>query len=312
MTKTPLSRKKALSTEACKDVVAELQANFAAAETLEEAWRHVNGATAYHDMYQHYTSLSSAFCKLLKGEWWFTRSDCTRLNDLQEHNKFGDLKIAARSYQTSFSYGRAESASMWGLYCNRNDSACRISIAGEVLEEWANSLRDNRCVLLTSSFRARCRPLVSSRPWELCDFRDVIYAAVSNPDDSNDRFDKHRSNTLFWFDQKSQNPIDDIHSQIGNPIITGWFKDSEWQSERESRIVLRMKAKPIVYPEAVAIRIPMKVREAMRITLSPWLSKDKESEIIKQVKQVLMCVHPKRNVEEFIKRSVLSGALNFK
>lgn len=310
--KNALSRKKALSREERDAVVLKLQANFVTAETIEEAWEHVNGATAYHDMYQHYTSLSSAFCKLLKGEWWFSRSDSTRLNDLQEHNKFGDLKIAARSYQTSFSYGRAESANMWGLYCNRDDSACRITIAGEVVEEWANGLRGCRCGLLTDSFRKRDRQIVKSRTWELCDFRDLIYAAVSNSNDSADRFDKHRSNTLSWFEQKSKAPIDGIRLQTANPKITGWFKDSEWQGEHESRIVLRIRDMPIVYPEAIAIRIPIKVRKAMRITLSPWLSKDKEDEVIKQVAHVLSVVHPREDVKKFIKRSVLTGALNFK
>ena len=201
---------------------------------------------------------------------------------------------------------------MWGLYCNRDDSACRITIAGEVVERWANVLRRRRCDLLTDSFRKKDRQIVKHRTWEQCDFRDLIYAAVSNPNDQTDRFDKHRSNTLSWFEQKSQDPIDGICSQTDNPKITGWFKDSEWQGEHESRIVLRMRDMPIVYPEAVAIRIPIKVRKAMRITLSPWLSKDKEDEVIKQVAEVLWAVHPGEDVKKFIKRSVLTGALNFK
>ena len=90
---------------------------FATAKTLEGAlevaWKcmpEILKLKKYY--YQHYTTLPYLMETILSGRWYLTKSASPRLNDQQELKKFGDAKLAEKTYQLSFCKGVRESAAL--------------------------------------------------------------------------------------------------------------------------------------------------------------------------------------------------------
>ena len=286
--------------------------SFATAKSFEDVRRIVwPSPFDYHPYYQHYTTLDSLLTKILKREWWLTRSDNVRLNDRQEAKKFGDMRRLKRTYQASFSKGTAESAAMWGLYTNDNPLAVRILIPGNKIENWMSHVE--------LCGKDKCGGVCL----RLADFRDVLYAAVPFIGQEVDSLDKTRGMSVSWegmtcnFDH-NEGEKKALLSALRDEELTGWMKDYEWHHEREARLcVLIDKASS---RKAIPIKVPLEVISSMSITCSPWLRSDHEAEVKNIIKTALETV---ANSEEFkrkgiklnpkpFRRSVLNSALNLR
>lgn len=266
---------------------------------------------AYHSYYQHYTTIDRLLPKILKQEWWLSRSDNVRLNDLQEAKKFGDMRRLKRTYQASFVKGTSESAAMWGLYTNDNPLAVRILIPGNKVKHWMTQVElcgEDKC----GGVRV-----------ESAGFRDILYAAVPFIGQEVDSLDKTRGMSVSWegmtcnFDH-NEGEKKSLLSALRDEDLTGWLKDYEWHHERESRLCVLIDK--VSSRKAMPIKVPLEVISSMSFTLSPWLNSDLEAEVKSIIKTALEKISDseefrskglKLNSKPF-RRSVLNGALNIR
>ena len=258
-----------------------------------------------HAFYQHYTTLSNVVTKVLRGQWWLSRSDSDRMNDRQESLKFGKHSIYYRTYQASFVHGAAESAAMWGLYVPEDPFAIRITIAGDGIRKWVEFLRNGQEI---SSKQSSCTIAEA-------DFRDIIYAAVDFQDKEKTRLDIERNNGLYWSEVNSKSGIGTLEKDIKDEACTGWMKDYEWRHERESRLCVRIDKKR----EAKAMWVPVTTAliKSMKFTFSPWLSKSCESEVKSTISDAINSRFEKESlsipdISRMFRRSVLQDALKLR
>jgi hypothetical protein len=243
--------------------------------------------------------------KVLRGQWWLSRSDSDRMNDQQESLKFGKRDLYYRTYQASFVHGAAESAAMWGLYVPEDPFAIRITIGGEGIRRWIGYLRDGQVV---SSTQSSCTIAET-------DFKDIIYAAVGFHDKEKSRLDIERNNVLYWSEVNSKSDISTIEKDIKEEAYTGWMKDYEWRHERESRLCVRIDKRR----EAMAMWVPVTTAliKSMKFTFSPWLHKDCESEVMNTIKDAVKSRFEKESLpipdmSRMFRRSVLQGGLRLR
>ena len=275
-------------------------------DALRIAWKQ----SAFDGVYSHYTTLDRLVDKILTKRWWLTRSTNTRLNDRQEAEKFGNRALLSRTFQTSFSRGNAENVAMWALYTSNDPFAVRIAIPGEVMKTWMKEIRlpSRRMAERLDALGVKGR----NHPF-YADFKDVIYASVSDPRSVRDDYDKKRANSLIWNGFRSKT-IKDLEDVITADECTGWIKDAEWQSEQETRLCVRFEREK--KEDAISIKIPDYVIASMSFTFSPWASdrdEQKAERIIKTVLQSAKLKITKGSIKPSVpyRRSVVKGALNF-
>lgn len=296
-----------------KGIVLKQKERFAKSDCLEEAFFMVNGGINAHDRFVHYTTLSSIENIFTSRRWWLTHSTLGELNDVQEAKKFGNHEILKRMYQASFSYGSAESAAMWGLYCTGNPSGVMISISGKAMREWFEMIRGKKfkaCLEYKSTKKEQVRQVeLTKRQIECADARDVIYASTDFADaSSRGKNRKNRSHVLRWFDVRTMK-IEDLAREINIDKFTGWIKDAEWWQENESRIAVRVKNVTEDLPENLSIDIPDSVLKSMRFTLSPWLREGQCDEFSSKIRALVMRLHDDKLPRNIVAPSVLTGAL---
>jgi hypothetical protein len=261
-----------------------------------------------HGFYQHYTTLSSLVDKL-SGRWWFARSDNGELNDKQESIKFGNKKISARTYQTSFVHGAAESVALWSLYAPSDPFAVRITIPGKALKDWVDGLKGD-CLHFGDSPK--------SREIKCAELKDIIYAAVAfsdrgtREDNRMKSRDIPRCNSLYWAEVNCGANIPDLEQQIKKDCCTGWMKDYEWRHERESRICLRVERAG--GPKALWCKVTSDLIEKMKFTFSPWLPIKYEDQVRDIILSALKPTESERgpNAKKYadrFRRSVVQGAI---
>lgn len=306
---------------------------FKEANSFESARDVVWNTSVWHNMYQHYTTLSRLIPKMIERRWWLTRSSSVKLNDLQEVKKFGVRSVAKRTYQASFVHSSGESAAMWGLYALKDPYALRISISKRAMEAWMKEIcfpaKDAKvCESKMNELWLGCDYVSNNsnenrklkKSVEFVQFHDLIYAAVENSERSS--FDIRRTNVLFWNDAKFRgDKISDFKEQVQDPAMTGWIKDYEWRYENESRLCVRLSK--AVEKDSIWIAIPPYVLADMRFTFSPWLPNDHFERVVEvlkalQAKAIEDYKHAKKEpgvklpaIRQRFRRSVLSGALNF-
>lgn len=296
-----------------RGIVLKQKECFAKSDCLEEAFFMVDGGINAHNRFLHYTTLSSIEKILASRRWWLTHSTSCQLNDAQESKKFGNPDILERMYQASFSYGCAESAAMWGLYCAGNLSGVMISISGKAMRKWFEMIRGKKfkaCLEYKSTKREQARQVeLTKRQIECADARDVIYASTDFADaSSRGKNRKHRGHVLRWFDVRTMK-IEDLAQEIICDKFTGWIKDAEWWQENESRIAVRVKNVTERLPDNISINIPDSVLKSMRFTLSPWLREEQYDEVSDKIRALVMRLHDDKPPSNIVSPSVLTGAL---
>lgn len=275
--------------------------DFFKATTLAKAADIIWGPDhGWHDFYQHYTTLSSVVNKLALGRLWLSRSDSDSLNDRQESLKFGKRADYSRTYQASFVHGAAESAALWGLYVPEDPFAIRITVSGEAIQKWIESLK----IANIHAEKSECKI-------ESVDFKDIIYAAVGFRDKKKTRLDVTRNNGLYWSEINSPSNLPHLEDEIKSEKCSTWMKDYEWRHERESRLCVRI-AKTRA-SKAMWVPVCQELILSMKFTFSPWLDQSCESDVERIIKDVLVAKFGEGCVKRgTFRRSVLQGALNLR
>ena len=281
---------------------------FESVSSLPAAIGIARDATFQHKTFQHYTTFP-ALLGMIKGQsMWLTRGTSARLDDWHERAKYGMLEQWGKTYISSFSFGEAESAAMWGLYCKGRSSAIRISIPQKAMREWMDQM-SKKC--RSADVHDRC---VRVNPQENKSYKtgrmvsvgcqDLVYAAVNGRG-----YDEiKRCNVLSWNGVISK-PISTLGSEILASETTGFVKDYEWAFEHESRLVVKMARKK-GYGTRIAVPVPISVFKAMTITFGPWATNEQIESFKKKLTKVLSDVLPGECcLYDMCKRSVLHGAL---
>lgn len=283
---------------------------FSRSEDLREAFFMANRGVDAHGRFLHYTTLSRVVQIVGSGRWWLTRADSDTLNDVQEAKKFGNAKLLSRTFQASFSYGSAENAAMWGLYCPGDPLGVMISFDGKAMQKWFDRIRKKEidiCMEYPSSKANHGRHVsLPKSKIEMADVRDVIYVATKNS--MGYLLEKDRSDTLYWFDARTDK-IENLAQQIGDNESTGWLKDYEWRQENESRIAVRVKNVAGALPNHLSVQIDDAVLKSMRFTLSPWLRNEYCEEVSKTIRALVARLHEEKLPKRIVSRSVITGAL---
>ena len=145
----------------------------------------------------------------------------------------------------------------------------------------------------------------------------TLSRVMANPRAVRDALDIPRQNTVSWDKVRANSREWQLEEELVSrrKQVTAWIKDYEWRHERESRLCVSFKSiKPNV--QAISIGVPRDLVRHMRFTLSPWLERKREKEVIAILQETLKSVgidhdNDGSNVQWF-RRSVLQGGLNFK
>ena len=280
---------------------------FATAKTLEGAlevaWKcmpEILKLKKYY--YQHYTTLPYLMETILSGRWYLTKSASPQLNDQQELKKFGDAKLAEKTYQLSFCKGVWESAAFWGLYGKNNPFAIKVVVPADAIGGWLTKLEDQGVD---------------------AEFKDVVYASIPLAQKGGEI--KKRGCHLFWEGMtctfgENKRVKSELADQLKSARYTGWFKDVEWIHENETRFCVR-DDRPA--QQGIRIPVPPMLIERMSFTYSPWA----DDEARRQIREVIeFCL--KQNQDKLLgmpdftdklrpmgkrfHRSTVEGALNFR
>lgn len=282
---------------------------FAKSESLEKAFFMANKGIDTHGRFVHYATLSRVVQKLKSRRWWLTRANSDRLNDVQEARKYGNAELLGRMYQVSFSYGSAENAAMWGLYCPGDPFGVMISLDGKAMKDWFAEIRnrksDFRLEYVRKTQNGKCVKLEKNQI-DCADARDVIYVATDFTGATSRG--KNRSDMLCWFDAKTEK-IENLAQEISKDEFTGWIKDYEWRQENESRIAVRVKGVSGKLPDNLSVNIPEAVLKSMRFTLSPWLKDEYYDEVASMIRALVDELHDGKPPKNIVSRSVITGAL---
>ena len=292
---------------------------FANAKTFAKAAHVVLGDILHKHTYQHYCQIDKILMKILQRRWYLSKWSSSRLNDLQEPQKFaGRAKFLNRTYIMSFGHSRSESAAMWGLYGKSNPFALRVTIPGDVLEDWMRRIeirtcpedkKKRSCALKEMDARGgKDNPLVK-RNIQSAIFRDMLYASVAD-EDKRDEYDIKRGNRVSW--RRVFYNLED-GDDVLDGLYAGFLKDAEWSYEMESRLCLCLKKE--IEDDCISIAVPKSVIAEMRFTFSPWLKLSDETHVRQVLEAALkgagVDLDAKPKFKRF-RRSVLQGALNFK
>lgn len=292
---------------------ARIADDFPRQDNLNDILNLVRDGGVMHGYYQHYTSLGRVLDKI-SGDWWLTRSDCDRLNDLQEKTKFGCAEVAHRIFQTCFYHGINEDAAMWGLYQSCNPLAIRITIPGLIIKKWIGDILVNPGLhkkaidkhLMNIGLEADCGRLIHS-----ASFGDIVYLSVDDPLIKSDLKDVRRGYNAYWDGVRCCKPKD-IREDIKCDWVTSLVKDREWEHERESRLILQFFEPLPDNVTAIKIHVPKYVVEGMRFTFSPWLKREYETIVEEVLKKQLISekIDLHKGKPQRFRRSTLCGALN--
>lgn len=191
-----------------------------------------------HPNYCHYTSLSALHSIVRNQRMRLTRGDDPNMNDQLEWQYLGDQDLWRRTYITSFSCVRDESAAMWGLYGKPANEAVRLSMPHALMEEWISRLEaGSGQVEVELNALPGMPPERINLTWNDIEvsFGDVIYGGDVSSKGRSDRY-KFRGVEIFKKEFKHiKEPFD------SDEKMTGYIKSIDWAYEEEARLIVKIK-----------------------------------------------------------------------
>ena len=246
-------------------LVRNVKRRFKRIDTLNSAVDLIEEAGLIHSHYFHYTTVGSVKEMIENRRWWLTRADSLMFDDLIEAAKYGSKDARRNIYFGCFTFQRAESAAMWGLYGQKSDrTPIRVSLPGAVLKRWLKDLeKSDSGVKIRRIYNGKvCENGIVS--CEDVKMHDVLYAAVRR-----NQSERRRAQSICWND--SFRGIADLEKMRESPCSSGVLKDYEWRFEYESRLRVRVPSGSCAKCQRIALDIPAYVLEKMKFTRSPWV-----------------------------------------
>lgn len=209
-------------------------------------------AALSHTWFHHFTSICG-LKKILTNKQW-KLSSAYSCNDLQEVGEKGIPKEWKRIFSISLSHGDEDCMGMWNTYGGKKLSQkIRITIPVKALSEWYRIIMNQPIVLFTDG-----KPLQRNPDYE-SSMHDIIYSFGRQLGDDS---------TIAWDGLKRTLKRKD--GTIYNPSssLTGYIKNSAWEYEHETRIMVKLNSnRPVDY---LLVNIPDVVIQQFIITVCPF------------------------------------------
>lgn len=209
-------------------------------------------AALSHTWFHHFTSICG-LKKILTNKQW-KLSSAYSCNDLQEVGEKGIPEEWKRIFSISLSHGDEDCMGMWNTYGGKKLSQkIRITIPGKALSEWFNYLIAQPIGLFSND-----KHLQHNTDYKLS-MHDIIYSFGRQcGEDSTIAWDG-LTHTLKRGDGTIYNP---------SSSLTGYIKNSAWEYERETRIMVKLNSNRPV--DHLLVNIPETVIQQFKITVCPF------------------------------------------
>lgn len=207
----------------------------------------------------HYTNVKVALA-IINGGFWYIGSP-KNMNDGLEYSKV-DETLWSNLFFASFMIDQKESIGMWSMYAQPWNEGVMISIPSEIFKRWVKEAervyKANPSTKSTESEFYESPKMVSiSAP------RVMYYNHM--PKEKENLFSCGRANNSILC-------VDNIYNEM-----VGYVKDDAWSYENEVR--LRVDVDKDLECEAVSLKIPDYVYDAMIITAGPRYKGNIEEDI---------------------------------
>lgn len=229
--------------------------------------RVLQDAAMAHDVYWHYTVLSSLLCILTDKTLRLTRGDDADMNDQLECEQLGDRDEWKRTFITSFSHLPEESVAMWSVYGVPKNEAVRLSLEKPVMQDLLTALRTTSDFSIADSLTDK-DSFALQREDVVVEFGDVLYGGKVNGGVGS-QYDEFE-----FYGKKVKNEIIESHALDQAKEMTGYIKSADWNYEKESRLIVRLRDGVIIPKEYenkthLIVTLPESIFSRIRYVLGP-------------------------------------------
>ena len=205
-----------------------------------------------HDVYWHYTILSSLLCILDDGTLRLTRGDDPAMNDQLECDRLGAKDVWARTYITSFSHLEDESVAMWSVYGTPRNEAVRLAFDRELMVQLLNAIQTQSQYYLADRMDDANKIELRREDLEI-EFADILYGGnVTN--DRTKPYDGYK-----FRDAVIKTPFFLSHALDQAEEMTGYIKSRDWSYEEETRLVVRIKQSAVTDEQQKRMHLIVKI-----------------------------------------------------
>ncbi|MBQ0040963.1 MAG: DUF2971 domain-containing protein [Clostridiales bacterium] len=210
----------------------------------------------------HYTSLDTAR-EIIEGGYIFaTRHNIQ--NDGYEPHCYSERRMK-HLYSSSFMLNNSESIAMWSIYAMDREGhlnqGVRLSLDGKAFKEWANSI--------SNMFEVDLNNRITGEKLD-GGFKSEIHKVAYSDIDDNSNNTEH--NVVVA--NNSIRDVSESHEMSWNideyddTSLAGYVKDAAWSYEKEVR--LRVETYKDINADTIAIKIPMTIRDQIKVMTNPW------------------------------------------
>ena len=217
----------------CNDTYHAFKSMFCKVSSAQELKDFMDKYSFKHKYFFHFTNMDS-FAKIVKtGRWKFCSA--TKTNDLHEVDQKWSRELWNKLFSCSLSHGDEDNVGMWKMYTKGDEEqtiCLRFGIS--FLKKWVDMMQEEKKYYLSSD-----APATSFINFNSFSFHDITYFHG---------YKNKLSSRICWGNIivnphrfKDNNPsLVPASSVETSPFLTGYVKNSAWEYEKESRIMIKI------------------------------------------------------------------------
>ena len=181
-----------------------------------------------HNDFFHYTNIDGLACMIKTRRWKF--SSARKTNDLHEFSSKGSPDEWRYIYSCSLSHGDEDNIGMWKMYGDKKYSIC-LRLSPLIIKTWIDSLER------TKEYYCNTKDYKALTPnFQELSFHDIAYIhGYQSPYNS----------VVCW--GNIINSAKWISNISNEKDLTGFIKNSAWEYEKETRIMIRLPKVSNIY-----------------------------------------------------------------
>lgn len=253
--------------------------NFLNVNTATELRNFLQKVSLKHPFFHHITTVNALMDILKTARWRLSSGDKT--NDLQELCEKGAFDERSRIFTTSFSHGDGECIGMWKMYLKQeepNNQIC-LSFPAINIEKWLNFLKHPKTCFQVNNNKK------SGEVLDDISFHDIAYAHG---------FQNNKNSRLCWgniiknYTKWDQTDV----SQI--PLLTGFIKNSAWEYEKESRLMIKTSSAIAASANGhIFVPYPLELWDKVKITFGPFTQGDVLADFNRKIHNAQLGIYTK-------------------
>ena len=218
-----------------------------------------------HRFFYHFTTASALSSIFKTMKWKF--SSARKTNDLHEFASKGSFDEWKYIFSCSLSHGDEDNIGMWKMYGDRKDSIC-LKIKKEAILNWIHDIESNKnncCTFNTKKFEEHGLEI------ENVSMHDIAYIHG---------WQIPQQSLLSW--GNITNSVDWTENISSEACLTGFIKNSAWEYEKETRIMIRLSPyshynQIFEIPGEVYLKVSdTLIRGIEEISISPFATESKD------------------------------------